>query len=473
MPWVPHPSRGVLQSVGSARDLVSLITTEPPTSSSYEPLTSDAFAPFIWDGVPVSVDPGTLYPRALQALLWRFHCAPKTPLHPLGLCARIAPASAQNPGHPHRLQLFIYFQCSHETVDWCLDGTLSPGDPQWTFTVRTSDFQGPYFRRQVNAFSRADWQAFDALETASQHEIKRHRQALDHITQQRATLYTAFCIHTNDQHNRVLRAPTDYARPMIAEGTLWANAHDRLAVVVRAHGFPYQSDDRNRGWAQLLFPDGQRQLLPLYVDRWAPIPLWPTLNRPIILDPQLYAEPGSRTEASIHGTGHFPGYGHHPDPWTYPVRLSDQEYATRLAAALQWAPPHGPVLHYDGTPLPPPWPVQVGQWVRLPYRRRLQWACICAIHASHDPSSPDSTAITLALRSIDGRLFCTSLADVLRHNLSGWPQWLAGPIHSGMPDSPYLIWDARRPSDAPDAPLSVDPPSNAVAFSPLEMDHHP
>lgn len=459
MTWTPQPTE--IRSAGkeAGRSVVRdfLDHQWERVHDLKEPLLN--IEPFVVEGRMVRVE----YNRresagALEELRVRLSQPAGAKVKPLGLVSWLESSHYYgDKGRASRTKSYLYFHTSGETIDYCVPGHVVPSEDGPVFRCGSGIyerhqviFEGPLFRRQVQAWSWSDWDLLVALDAEEASENARHEAAIADIHARRQTHFDGLPEYEAARYNSEVNAPTDRLRgkAVPVPGAIWTNNRDEVAVIVATRADYSRSCGSPVHLAEMLYPDGRRQWVDLDVERWAGMPIWPSIGRAIVLQRELYGRPGHR--AAIEGTGHFLGAGRHENPWSFAVRLSDCEFALRLAAALGWTKPASFAQDLDGNLVTEP-DIQPGQWVRVPYRRATSWAQVCHVMTYGYPVDDGKTR--LYLRDKEGRLYYLLESEVREINPGlAPPPLLAGPIHRGVPqDARLFLHLPEAPCDEPAA----------------------
>jgi len=464
LPMLVTPGEGgVLRSIGQEvpqeeyREFLR-VQYGPPHGQGWKvPRRTLRILPIVVDGreVPVVFSSDDML-TVLEKLAQRFGLPDGAEVRPLGLAFVLQPGRGE---YHHELGTLLYFQESHETIDFCLRGNLRDeggrlcfvlGQRDGATSLAASPMEGPFFKRQVTPFAWEAWETYDAFYRAEVEARRIYETTVQDIRTRRSHFFVEnFGEYDAMRYHSFVHSPPDATGFTAAAGTLWASNKDEVAVIVETRGTAF-----GNGVVEMLFPDGRRRQVDLAVERWSPMPAWDTIGRVVVLNRGL--EPIDQgalqrfdDKAFLRGEGHFPGGGRHPNPWIYPVRISRYEYACRLAAALGWAAPAAQALDLDGQMMAEPG-LQTGEWVLVPARGGLRPALVCNVTDLHQTSSyggdhwPEPHAF---LRDEAGHLYNLTVSEVLAVNpRPPHPVFLAGPVLQGIPESPVLTWQPSRPA---------------------------
>lgn len=393
-------------------------------------------ASMIIDGIEIQVDRGATVPLPPDFFL-RFHLDDSAVLQPLGL-AYLCDEFQDDRAAPGTLRLLTWFHESRETIDFPVVGNLFyAADHGYHFQLAENNgfLHAPIFKRVLVPFDWSLWHratVFDHQEAAEQ---ERHQAEVVRIRRDRAEFLSANFTPFRDRSWDYSRGTRD-----TTPGTLWANLHDQLAVLLGSGG----------DGAQMLFADGHRELVNLNLGRWAQMPADREWGRKVVLDRRLWmAGPnGTPTCAEIHGTGPFAGAGRRGrrgwDKWSYEVHMTTYEYAVRVAAAMGWAEPSPERISEADSKENPESLFVAGEVIRVPYRKGFRKALICEVVprygwiASEHGGAPRPN--WLLVRDEGGRQYVILDMDVLAFNPRERPPFLGGPIVHGHPESPYVLW---------------------------------
>lgn len=450
MTWTPQPTeiRSAGKEAGRAVVRDFLDHQWERVHDLKEPLLD--IEPFVVEGRMVRVE----YNRresagALEELRVRLSQPAGAKVRPLGLVSWLESSHYYgDKGRASRTKSYLYFHTSGETIDYCVPGHVVPSEDGPVFRCGSGIyerhqviFEGPLFRRQVQAWSWSDWDLLVALDAEEASENARHEAAIADIHARRQTHFDGLPEYEAARYNSEVNAPTDRLRgkAVPVPGAIWTNNRDEVAVIVDVQTSYSGRPMSGAHGVEMLFPDGRRQWVDTDAERWAGMPIWSTIGRAIVLERSL--ERGVRGargwEPTIDGTGHFPGSGRrHKSPWAFRVSMSNREYAIRLAAALGWKAPALTAIDLDGHEVVEP-DIQAGQWLRVPYGRSVRWAQVCYVETWGYPIDEGKTC--LYLRDTEGKLYYLTETEVWKLNPVLEPPLLAGPIHHGIPQSPRLV----------------------------------